>query len=190
MQLQPKEFVVIAFPEEHDLAGCALAEEALRSFGELRFRAHGTSMLPAIWPSDVLRVKAIPSREALVGQVWLSRQRGRLVVHRIVRLGEDGMRTVVCRGDFLEWDDPALPPEGLLGLVTHRERRGAVQALSYAIRKRSWLAECLRRSLMVRTIALRLQCFWDKRYQAKQSYSKHNASSHVVVSGLHRTENS
>jgi hypothetical protein len=34
--------------------GCELAAEVIRSFGRVRLRATGTSMLPAIWPGDVL----------------------------------------------------------------------------------------------------------------------------------------
>ena len=37
--------------------GCELAGEMVRTFGRVRVRVTGTSMIPAVWPGDVLVVE-------------------------------------------------------------------------------------------------------------------------------------
>ncbi len=69
-----------------ETVGCELAVEVLRSFGELRFRANGSSMLPAIWPGDTLHVSREGATEALPGEIVLFERGGRLVAHRVVEV--------------------------------------------------------------------------------------------------------
>jgi len=54
---------VTACSTARETLGCELAAEVLRSSGRLRLRATGTSMLPAVWPGDVLSVcREVPPR--------------------------------------------------------------------------------------------------------------------------------
>jgi len=41
----------------HDQIGCELVADALRAGAETRIRVMGTSMLPALWPGDILVVR-------------------------------------------------------------------------------------------------------------------------------------
>jgi signal peptidase len=64
--------------------GCELAAEVLRSSGRLRLRATGASMLPAVWPGDILSVRSHDVVEALPGDIVLFGREGTLVAHRVV----------------------------------------------------------------------------------------------------------
>ena len=41
-------------PQARDKNGCSLAGQTLRSWGVLKLRATGLSMLPTLWPGDLL----------------------------------------------------------------------------------------------------------------------------------------
>ncbi len=69
-----------------DRLGCEMAEEVLRSWGELRLRVTGTSMLPTVWPGDILCVESRGAAEAVPGDVVLFGREGRLVAHRVVEV--------------------------------------------------------------------------------------------------------
>ncbi len=104
----------------HDLK-CELAQEVLRSFGSLRLRVNGCSMLPAIWPGDVLRLERTKPSDLCKGDIVLFSRDRRLFAHRI--LETDGS-TVVTRGDSLPHRDPVVAEDELLGRVVHVERNG------------------------------------------------------------------
>ena len=71
------------FPSaSRETLGCELAAEVLRSFGRLRLGATGASMLPAIWPGDILSVHSHNVAEALPGDIVLFGRPGKLVAHR------------------------------------------------------------------------------------------------------------
>ena len=78
-----------------DKVGCELAAEVLRSSGKLRLRANGASMLPAVWPGDILHVRRQGVAEALPGDIVLFGREGRLVAHRVVevRSQDSGVRS-------------------------------------------------------------------------------------------------
>jgi signal peptidase I len=129
-----------------DRLKCELAAEILRSFGGLRLRTTGASMLPAVWPGDVLFVRRHDPVEAVPGDVILFWCSGRLVAHRVVArtIGPDGVQWIT-RGDSLAGRDPAVSKDQVLGCVTAIERGARRLSLrqSRASRLISWL---LRRS--------------------------------------------
>jgi hypothetical protein len=69
-----------------ETVGCELAAEVLRSFGKLRLRANGSSMLPAVWPGDILYIQGQDAPAALPGDIVLFGREGRLVAHRVVEV--------------------------------------------------------------------------------------------------------
>jgi signal peptidase I len=108
-----------------DSLGCELAAEVLRSTGRLRLRAVGGSMMPAIWPGDILSVCSHDAAEGHPGDIVVFRRAGRLVTHRLVE------RTV-CR-DRIQWatrrdrvhrNDAPVSNHELLGRVTAIARGG------------------------------------------------------------------
>jgi len=69
-----------------ETVGCELAAEVIRSFGKLRLRANGSSMIPAVWPGDILSVHTQDAHEAQPGDIVLFGRDGRLFAHRVVEV--------------------------------------------------------------------------------------------------------
>lgn len=109
--------------------GCGLAEEIVRTFGEVRLCVVGTSMVPSILPGDLVSIRKASSREIFFGDVVVFQQCGRLLVHRVVSWkvattpsGTAGEPVLITRGDRLRHDDPPVPSSALLGRVVSLER--------------------------------------------------------------------
>lgn len=102
-----------------EIVRCELAAQVLRSFGRLRLRANGASMLPAIWPGDILCVRSHNASAALPGEIVLYKREGRLFAHRVVKrtLHKNSVQWVT-RGDSLDANDPPISGHELLGRVT------------------------------------------------------------------------
>lgn len=97
----------------------ALAEEVLRSYGKLRIVARGSSMIPTIYPGDILLVEHDPFARLLPGDVVLASRANRFFAHRVVRLTAlGGKPRVITRGDALIENDPPFFDEEVLGRVT------------------------------------------------------------------------
>ncbi len=99
-------------------AGSALVADALRGRGSLRLRVHGESMLPTLWPGEVVEIEGCPPEEVRPGEIVLARRDGRLFLHRLVApCAPNGFR---LRGDSMPGDDPPYPPGALLGKLVRR----------------------------------------------------------------------
>ena len=93
--------------ENRGLVRCQLAADAVRAFGKLRLEVTGSSMLPTIWPGDVLEVRHQGVAEIQSGDVVLFQRQGQLVAHRVVhRLGRPGGNLLITRGDRQSAADP------------------------------------------------------------------------------------
>jgi len=95
----------------------ALLADVLRRGGRLgqvvRLRVHGESMLPALWPGDVVEIASCSLEDVRPGEIVLALRDGRLFLHRFVaRCTPD---TFLLRGDSMPGSDPLLPSEALLG---------------------------------------------------------------------------
>ena len=62
-----------------------LASEVLRASGTLRLTAPGHSMLPTLWPGDLLTVEARSIDQVQAGDVVLFTRENRFFVHRVLR---------------------------------------------------------------------------------------------------------
>jgi signal peptidase I len=103
-----------------------MAAELLRSCGTARLPVNGSSMLPALWPGDVLEVRRRPLTEIEPGQVVVFQRRGRLVVHRVIRhMRQDSDTLLITRGDRRWRCDAPVATNELLGHVkaVHRANR-------------------------------------------------------------------
>ena len=147
--------------EEFLTAGPRLVAEMLERVGHVRFRAHGTSMLPAIQSGDVLTVDACQPAGFQVGDVVVFVNPNGLVAHRLVATRGHGRRAIaVTRGDGNWQIDLPTPMVRLLGRVSRVTRGGAPQSLaqrcSWIDRGRGLLRnESLRVVRRLRTIAVR-----------------------------------
>src|ERR1700730_15126433 len=106
---------------------CSLAAEALRSWGVLKLRATGVSMLPTLWPGDLLTVQSCRPEQAKCGEIVLYMRRGRFFIHRMVSKNPTKDEAfLITRGDCMPKDDPPLRRGDLLGKITEIQRAGSV----------------------------------------------------------------
>lgn len=90
-----------------------MATESLRHSGRLRLQVHGESMLPALWPGDVVEIASCPPEDVRHGEIVLALRDNRFFLHRFVAPCKPG--GFLLRGDSMPGSDPQFPPEALLG---------------------------------------------------------------------------
>ena len=105
------------------------AAEILRRGLAIRFLATGDSMHPSIRHGEHVHVAPVDARALHIGDIVLARAERGLTAHRIVQLMSDAVTT---RGDNALRRDAALPPNAIIGRVTHVERGGASVAVPSA----------------------------------------------------------
>jgi hypothetical protein len=121
----------------------ALVADVLLRGGRLRqsvrLRVHGESMLPALWPGDVVEIAGCSLEDVRPGEIVLARREGRLFLHRLVgrflvgRSNDpstpNGFR---LRGDSMPGPDPQFPSEALLGRLVQKVDESADEGRSSA----------------------------------------------------------
>ena len=162
--------------QREDLRAAAhreLLAEVARKFGEIRFKATGDSMLPSVWPGDLLTVRRQSFSEFQSGEIVLyEREAGEntltrpvsplavgpvspggrgFVAHRIV--GRRG-RQLITRGDSLRRNDAPVNEDQVLGRVVCVTRNGRHIGLEFT-RKRRIAAWVLQRSDLAGRVVLR-----------------------------------
>jgi hypothetical protein len=112
----------------------AFVADVLRGSGHshpsVRLRVHGESMLPTLWPGDVVEIESCSLEHVRPGEIVLALRDGRFFLHRLVERNfatssqPDGF---LLRGDSVPKPDPPFPPEALVGRLARRadERRDA-----------------------------------------------------------------
>ncbi len=118
---------------------CEMAAELLRGRGTLQFRALGSSMIPSLWPGDILKICPGQIADVNAGEIVLFSRESLLVAHRVVR---NCGSALITRGDSLPFTDPPVGSE-LLGRVVGVIRDGReIQlqpGLSLPLRLLAWL---------------------------------------------------
>jgi signal peptidase I len=119
-------------PQGHETGrvACGLAEEAVRTFGRIRLRVFGTSMVPSILPGDLISVQRASISEISSGDVVLNARDGRMFAHRVVGCTANYERPfaaqseifLITRGDLLPHNDPPVSSSELLGKVISIQR--------------------------------------------------------------------
>jgi signal peptidase I len=162
MPFQQEEFLshaplMIAGTQSRHMLHLELAAETLQQFSEVRFVAHGTSMLPTLYPGDCLTVKSFGPATPRCGDIVLCRRANEFRVHRIVSISNEGPATsYVLRGDALTDNDPPVSASELLGRVTSLERQGKFFELKTAEKvHRRVLCFIVRRSKIVAALLVR-----------------------------------
>src|SRR5215469_12459509 len=100
---------------------CELVAEVARAFGEVRLKVRGSSMLPAIWPGEILLVRRQDLSALRVGQVVLYSRCGAMVAHRIVQRAGERLWT---KGDSLLYVDLPVCASDIIGQVMSIVRNG------------------------------------------------------------------
>ena len=94
-------------------ARSAFVADVLRASGRLRLQVRGESMLPILWPRDVVEIADCSIEQARRGDVVLALREGRLFLHRFIsRCQPSGF---LLQGDSMPAPDPQYPDEALIG---------------------------------------------------------------------------
>jgi signal peptidase I len=94
----------------------ALLAEVLRQSDGLprsvRLQVYGESMMPALWPGDVVEIASCSLKDVLSGEIVLALREGRLFLHRLVAARDNSFQ--LC-GDSMPHSDPEFSADALLG---------------------------------------------------------------------------
>jgi signal peptidase I len=104
----------------------AITGEVLQAGGNMRFEAHGKSMMPAIRDGDILVVCPL-TRRARSGDVLLAMSaQGRPLVHRVLKVKRhaNGKLAFLLAGDANTCTDGWIIEDQALGSVASIERKG------------------------------------------------------------------
>ena len=130
--------------------------KVLRSAGEARLAVAGASMLPSIWPADILEIHRVAAADISVGDIVLFNRQNRLVVHRVQRVKREQNEVVlITRGDRSATADSPVSANELLGRVRaiRRGHRNIIPRRTRWTQIASWV---LRRSELCTRVLLHL----------------------------------
>lgn len=101
--------------------GCELTVDVVCRFGEVRLKVTGASMLPSVWPGDVVTVERRAISQLQPGQIVLCRREGGLIAHRVLSTIGDRF---ITQGDSLPHSDPPVTASEIVGQVVSILRDG------------------------------------------------------------------
>lgn len=140
-----------------------LAADVLRTTGQLQLAAFGYSMLPSLWPGDLLTIEARAFEQIRVGDVVLFARLGRFFIHRVMRIQE---RHLTTRGDAMPSKDVPVSADELMGVVTRvQQTDGRSVAIPGVSPGRRVIGLALAYSGRLRTLVLR----WHARRHGRSS---------------------
>jgi signal peptidase len=160
-------------PDARENSKLALAMSVLRRGGTIFLKARGTSMLPAVWPGDVLTVQGAACAEIVPGDIVLALGMDRIFVHRLVGRNEDSPGPWwVTKGDAMPHADPPEASSDLLGRVVSI-RRGSRDLLPrrQVSRVHSLLGSLACRSDRFRNILLRVHALRVRTASLDESFT-------------------
>ena len=100
-----------------------LAIEVLREKGHLRLAAFGYSMLPTLWPGDLVSIEKRTVDQIQPDEIVLFVRHGRFFIHRALRvLKTDSETRLLTRGDAMPYPDVPVREHELLGRVVSVKR--------------------------------------------------------------------
>jgi signal peptidase I len=145
--------------EDHQTRGQSrnnLAVEVLQKTGALRLSAFGYSMLPTLYPGDILTIKRETLSAIQPGDVVLYARDGRFFIHRNLRsVQRDSETVLVTRGDAMPHADEPVIASELLGKVVGIGDGGEVKAVPSCTVGRRAVGLVLAYSGRLRSLALR-----------------------------------
>jgi signal peptidase I len=157
---EPEEILVAAMDAQMlEQSRCSLAAEVLQSTGTLRIRAMGSSMLPTLWPGDLVTIESRKLEQVRPGEIVLYLRQGRFFLHRAVKkVAAGGEELLQTRGDSMPGSDPLVRPSEVLGAVTGIQRGASVIAPAPELSPFTlMLARALGHSNLCQRLALRFR---------------------------------
>jgi hypothetical protein len=104
-------------PENHDDEKLGLAAEMLRAGRTVHLTLRGTSMLPSLWPGDLLTIESAASDEVVPGDIVLVMRDNRSFAHRLVERRVQHCPSLITKGDAVRSNDPPVARSEVLGRV-------------------------------------------------------------------------
>jgi signal peptidase I len=133
-------------------ACCDLVDEVARRLGRVQLKVAGASMVPVLWPGDLVTVERCDPAELEPDAIIVFRQKEKLVIHRLMRRAGDGF---IARGDARPCcDDPVTSAE-IIGRVGSIVRDGRTVSRQHALWQKI-AGAALRRSERCTRLFLRL----------------------------------
>lgn len=112
-------------PSPNLRARLELSAELLQRGERLSLRVNGSSMLPSLFPGDLLTFRRCAPEEIVVGDIVLFMREGRCFVHRVAeRMAGAASPRLRTRGDALPACDAPLVETEVLGRLAVVERKG------------------------------------------------------------------
>jgi signal peptidase I len=144
--------------EAREHAKLDLVAGLLRCSGAVCLKAWGTSMLPSLWPGDLLTIQGATCDEVVPGDVVLVVRDNRFFVHRLVERQRSQDRfSLITRGDAMPQNDPPVAESALLGrLATIRRANRSIVPERRPSPLHSAVAWMLCRSNRFRSVTLRI----------------------------------
>jgi translation initiation factor IF-1 len=139
-------------------SGCALAADVVRQFGEVRLKVTGASMLPSVWPGDVVTVERREICELRPGHVVLCYREGKLIAHRIKLVAGDQL---ITQGDSLPHSDSPISGSYILGQVVSILRNGRRVPIKQSLWQRA-VSPILQQSGFCTRMTLRIGRRWQR----------------------------
>lgn len=120
---------------------------------------YGISMFPFFMPGTIVRVRAASLKEVQLGDVIFFESRGKLILHRVVKKGVNGLQ---CKGDSLLNYDAAIDFGQFMGrVVAWKSKRGFKSVTSFSFRIYACGMVALHR--MTGCLLWPLAVLWNKR---------------------------
>ena len=107
--------------DEASALGCELTADVVRNFGEVRLKVTGASMLPYVWPGDVVTIERRDAADLRPGQIVLYRREERLVAHRVKFILGDRL---ITQGDSVPHCDSPVSASEVIGQLVGILRNG------------------------------------------------------------------
>jgi len=137
---------------------CQTAAEILRSFGALRLRVTGHSMLPSIWPGDTLVIERRSLADISPGDIVLYSRHDKLFAHRVLRAIAVENPQLITQGDALPNQDAPVSSVELLGRVSEILHEGhCIQPPAKPAFAARCAARILRRSALLSRLFVHLR---------------------------------
>ena len=133
-----------------------LAAEVLQTAGKFKLAAFGYSMLPTLWPGELLTIQAQSFDQVQPYEVVLFCREGRFFIHRVVRKLKMGPEArLITRGDALPSVDASVSALEFLGKVVSVRRGDRDVPVPACSRIRRWMGLALTYSVRLRSLAVR-----------------------------------
>lgn len=140
----------------------SLAADVLRTAGRFRLAAFGYSMLPTLWPGEVLTIESQFLEQVQPSEVVLFSREGRFFIHRVVRKVKMGPETrLITRGDALPSADATVFPLEFLGKIISVRRGDRDIPVPSCSPWRRLTGLALTYSVHLRSLALRWRALWS-----------------------------